>query len=147
MWRCSDSCRGAGAGGGLRLGRGGRRLLAREELVGPLVGRPGLHQDGAQQEQPLRHRLLRLLPARLTRGRAARPICPRKLVFNYSKWSAEKRRPLDRPYTFAALYKYCQDNTIISRCNALMLVARQGHDTCSLVRTRCGSDSPPHGLV
>lgn len=54
-----------GAGGGLRVGRGGRRLLAREELVGPHVGGPRLHQDGAEQEQPLRHRILRLLPARL----------------------------------------------------------------------------------
>lgn len=54
-----------GYGGRLRHGRGGRRLLAREELVGPLVGLARLHQDGAQQEQPLRHRLQRLLPARL----------------------------------------------------------------------------------
>lgn len=57
----------AGDGGGLRHGGGGRRLLAREELVGPLVGRARLHQDGAQQEQPLRHRVQRLLPARVDR--------------------------------------------------------------------------------
>lgn len=56
----------AGAGGGLRHGRGRRRLLAREELVGPHLGRARLHQDGAQPRQPLRHRLRRLLPPRLT---------------------------------------------------------------------------------
>lgn len=70
----------AGAGGGVRHGRGRRRLLAGEELVGPHVGRPRLHQDGAQPRQPLRHRLLRLLPAGLdhhthTRlAAASRPI-------------------------------------------------------------------------
>lgn len=62
-WDCNVVC--AGAGSGLRHGREGRRLLAREELVGPHVGRPRLHQDGAQQGQPLRHRVQRLLPARL----------------------------------------------------------------------------------
>ncbi|KOB68904.1 Cathepsin L-like protease [Operophtera brumata] len=43
-----------------------RRLLAREKLVEPHVGRTRLHQVGEKQEQPLRHRLLRLVPPGLT---------------------------------------------------------------------------------
>lgn len=70
----------AGAGGGLWHGRGRRRLLAGEELVGPLVGRARLHQDGAQPRQPLRHRQRRLLPARLARGRCTANCCGYHLV-------------------------------------------------------------------
>ena len=56
-----------------RLRRGGRQeLLAGQELVGHHLGRPRLHQDDQGREQPVRHRLRRLLPPRLDDQRLKR---------------------------------------------------------------------------
>ena len=41
------------------------RLLPRQELVGRDVGGRRLRQDDEERAEPVRHRLLRLLPARL----------------------------------------------------------------------------------
>uniref|UniRef100_A0A8C3NRU3 Cathepsin S n=1 Tax=Cyanoderma ruficeps TaxID=181631 RepID=A0A8C3NRU3_9PASS len=54
-----------GAGGGIRL-PGKQGILAGEEQLGRAVRGRGIHPDGPERLQPLRHRQLRLLPPDLT---------------------------------------------------------------------------------